>query len=126
MHSRTKLITAGAALAVALVAGGGVALASVAGAKPSHSPSSHAKTVAAPGSKSAPEQRSQNYFVTSVAAQLHLSTASVSAALAPIFAAGHADPASPTVAAAARTLGVTTRQLADALTHAKESLAGGG
>ena len=60
-----------------------------------------------------------------MAAQLHVSTASVSAALAPIFAAGHADPASPAFAAAARALGVSTQRLADALTHAKLSLAGG-
>jgi hypothetical protein len=40
-----------------------------------------------------------------------------------MFAAGHADPASPEFAAAARSLGVSVQQLTDALTHAKESLA---
>ena len=124
MHDRTKIISAVAALGVALAAGSGVALASGAGAKPS----AHAKSVSAsqkPGSsKSAEEQRGHDAIVAAVAAQLHLSTASVSAALAPIFAAGHADSASPTLAAAAHALGVSTAQLEAALTHAKLSLAG--
>ena len=79
----------------------------------------------APASKSAEEQQGHNAIVAAVAAQLHVSPALVSAALRPIFAAGHADPAEPSFAAAAHTLGVSTGQLADALTHAKLSLAQG-
>jgi hypothetical protein len=124
MHDRTKIISAVAALGIALAAGGGVALASGAGGKPS----SHAKTASASQkagkAKSAGEQRGHDDFVALVAEQLHLSATSVSAALAPIFAAGHADPASPSFAAAARALGVSTGQLAAALTHAKLSIAG--
>jgi hypothetical protein len=130
MNDRTKMISAVAALGVALAAGSGVALASGAGAKPStHAKSVSARSVSAsqkPGSsKSVGEQQGHEAIVASVAAQLHVSTASVSAALAPIFAAGHADPSSPTFAAAAHALGVSTRQLAAALTHAKLSMAGG-
>jgi len=58
-----------------------------------------------------------------VARELHVSTARVSAALQPLFAAGHADTSSPAFAAAARALGVTTGQLQTALAHAKQSLA---
>ena len=53
------------------------------------------------------------------------STARVSAALQPLFAAGHADTSSPAFAAAARSLGVSTQQLFTALMHAKQSLAQG-
>ena len=63
-------------------------------------------------------------MVAVVARDLHRSTAQVSAALAPLFAAGHADPDSPVLAAAARSLGVSTQGLIAALTHAKLSLAG--
>jgi hypothetical protein len=69
--------------------------------------------------------RAQAAFVAAVAGNLHVSTARVSAALAPLFAAGHAEPSSPAFAAAARSLGVSAGQLRDALTHAKESVAGG-
>ena len=62
--------------------------------------------------------------VAVVARDLHLSPARVAAALAPLFAAGHADPDSPAFAAAARALGVSTQQLNTALVHAKQSLAG--
>ena len=58
-----------------------------------------------------------------VAAELHVSTARVSAALQPLFAAGHAETSSPAFAAAARALGVSTNQLDTALMHAKQSLA---
>ena len=61
--------------------------------------------------------------VAAVAAELHVSTARVSAALQPLFAAGHADPSSPAFAAAARSLGVSSQQLSTALMHAKQSLA---
>jgi hypothetical protein len=63
-------------------------------------------------------------MVAVVARDLHLSTARVAAALAPLFAAGHAYPGSPVLAAAARSLGVSTQGLIAALTHAKQSLAG--
>jgi len=64
-------------------------------------------------------------LTAAVASELHVSTSQVSAALRPLFAAGRADPSSPAFAAAARSLGVSTQQLSDALVHAKQSLAGG-
>ena len=70
------------------------------------------------------ERQAQAAMTAVVARKLHVSTAQVTAALGPMFAAGHADPGSPAFAAAARSLGVSTQQLATALTHAKESLAG--
>jgi hypothetical protein len=60
-----------------------------------------------------------------VAQELHVSTARVSAALQPLFAAGRAGASSPVLAAAARSLGVSTQRLSTALVHAKQSLAGG-
>ena len=60
-----------------------------------------------------------------MARELHVSTARVSAAFKPLFAAGHADPSSPAFVAAARSLGVSTQQLTAALVHAKESLGAG-
>jgi hypothetical protein len=80
------------------------------------------------GSKAAPvqdERQAQADMTAVVARELHISTARVAAALRSIFAAGRADPDSPTFAAAARSLGVNTQQLATALMHAKESLATG-
>lgn len=71
------------------------------------------------------EQKAQAAMTAAVAKELHVSTARVAAALRPMFAAGHADTASATFAAAARSLGVSTQQLATALMHAKESLAPG-
>ena len=62
-------------------------------------------------------------MVASVARSLNLSTSQVSAALAPLFAAGRAETESPAFAAAARALGVSTQQLNTALVHAKQSLA---
>ena len=56
---------------------------------------------------------------------MHLSTARVSAALAPLFAAGRADLSSPAFAAAARSLGVSAQQLSAVLMQAKQNLAGG-
>jgi hypothetical protein len=64
--------------------------------------------------------------VAAVARDLHVSTARVSAALQPLFAAGHADTSSPAFAAAARALGVGIQQLDTALMHAKQSLAQSG
>jgi len=69
--------------------------------------------------------RAQAAMIAAVARGLNVSPARVSAALAPMFAAGHAEPASPSFAAAARSLGVSAGQLRDALSHAKESLGGG-
>ena len=54
-----------------------------------------------------------------------MSTARVSAALRPLFAAGQADTSSPVLLAAARSLGVSSQQLSAALAHGKQSLAGG-
>jgi 2-hydroxychromene-2-carboxylate isomerase len=64
-------------------------------------------------------------MVAAVARQLHVSTARVSAALQPLFAAGRADTSSQPFATAARSLGVSAVQLSAALGHAKQSLAGG-
>ena len=64
-------------------------------------------------------------MTASVARELHVSTAQVSAALQPLLAAGRADTSSPAFAAAARSLGVSTHQLDTALMHAKQSLAPG-
>jgi hypothetical protein len=71
------------------------------------------------------ERQAQTDMTAVVAKELHISTARVTAALRPMFAAGHADSDSSAFAAAARSLGVSTQQLATALMHAKESLAGG-
>jgi hypothetical protein len=75
------------------------------------------------GSKAAGERQGHDAMVAAVAAELQVSMARVSAALQPLFAAGHADPSSPAFAAAARALGVSTGQLNTALVHAKQSLA---
>ena len=79
-----------------------------------------------PGSgKTAPsEQQGKDAMAAAVAGELHLSTARVSVALAPLFAAGSADPSSPVFAAAARSLGVSAQQLDAALVQAKQSAAG--
>ncbi len=74
---------------------------------------------------SASEKPGHDAIVAAVARELHVSTARVSAALQPLFAAGYADPSSPAFAAIARSLGVSTQQLSAALIHAKQSLAQG-
>jgi hypothetical protein len=83
---------------------------------------------ASPKSAGAPSaaQPGQDALAAAVARELHVSTARVNAALAPIFAVGHADPSSPSFAAAARALGVSAGQLSTALMDAKQSLAGCG
>jgi hypothetical protein len=130
MRNRTRMIAAVAAVSAALAAGGGVAVASAAGAKTGTT----AKTVSASekpggskaaGSKAAEKRQGHDQMTAAVARQLHLSTARVSAALQPLYAAGHAETSSPAFAAAARSLGVTVQQLATALMHAKQSLATG-
>jgi hypothetical protein len=113
MRNRTRMIAAAAAVTAALAAGSTVAVASATGGKPG----APAKTM------SASETPGHDAMVTAVAEELHVSTAQVSAALQPLFAAGHADTASPAFAAAARALGVSTGQLNAALVHAKQSLA---
>lgn len=77
------------------------------------------------GSKRAVRPGNNDALTAAVARELHVSTARVSAALRPLFAAGTADSSSPVFAAAARSLGVSTGQLSAALVHAKQGLAGG-
>jgi hypothetical protein len=76
------------------------------------------------GSKSAEERQGHDAITAAVARELRVSMARVSAALRPLYAAGRADTSSPVLAAAARSLGVSTQQLFAALAHAKQSLAG--
>ena len=130
MRNRTRMIAAAAAVTAALAAGGGAAIALTTGAKPG----APAKTMSASekpggaksaGSTSAGERQGHDAITAAAARELHVSTARVSAALQPLFAAGRADTSSPVFAAAARSLGVSTQQLSAALAHAKQSLAGG-
>ena len=81
MRNRTRMIAAAAAVTAALAAGSTAAVASGTGAKPG----APAKTV------SASEKPGHDAMVAAVAGELHVSTARVSAALQPLFAAGHAD-----------------------------------
>ena len=120
MRSRTRIIAAAAAVSAAVAAGSGAAVAASAGGKPA----AHASTASATVKGGNAAKAGHDAMVAVVARDLHRSTAQVSAALAPLFAAGHADPDSPVLAAAARSLGVSTPGLIAALTHAKESLAG--
>ena len=118
MRNRTRMIAAAVAVSAAVAAGSGVAVAASAGGKPS----APATASGIKGGNAATAGHAA--MVAVVARDLHLSTAQVAAALAPIVAAGHAGPLSPVLAAAARSLGVSTQGLIAALTHAKESLAG--
>ena len=115
MRNQTRMISAAVAVTAALAAGSTVAVASATGGKPG----APAQTL------SASEKPGHDAMVAAVARELHVSTARVSAALQPLFAAGHADPSSPAFAAAARSLGVSSQQLSTALMHAKQSLAQG-
>ena len=127
MRNRTRMIAAAAAVTGALAAGSAAAVASTAGARPGAA----ARTMSAGenpgGSKAAAarsaEEQGHAAMTAAVARALHVSTARVSAALRPLFAAGRADTSSPAFAAAAHSLGVSTQQLNTALVHAKESLA---
>jgi 2-hydroxychromene-2-carboxylate isomerase len=127
MRNRTRLIAATAAVAAAVAGGSAAAVASTTGAKPS-APATTMSASEKPGgsksvgSNSAEEQQGHNAMAAAVAQELHVSTAQVNAALQPIFAAGQADPSSPSFAAAARSLGVSTQQLAAALAQAKQSV----
>jgi 2-hydroxychromene-2-carboxylate isomerase len=126
MRNRTRVIAAAAAVTAAITGGSAAAIASTTNAK-TGTPAKLVSTIAKQGgSKTAPsEKQGHDAIVAAVARELHLSTARVSAALQPLFAAGHADTSSPSFVAAARSLGVSTQQLFTALMHAKESLAGG-
>jgi hypothetical protein len=119
MRNRTPMMAAAAAVAAALAAGSTVAAVSATASGTGGKPGVPAKTV------SASEKPGHDAMVAAVAAQLHVSSARVAAALQPLFAAGHADTSSPVLAAAARALGVSTDQLNAALMHAKQSLAQG-
>ena len=120
MRSRTRITAAAAAVSAVVAAGSGVAVAASSGG----TPAAHAHTATATAKGGNAARAGHDAMVAAVARELNRSTAQVSAALAPLFAAGHADPGSPVLAAAARTLGVSTQGLIAALTHAKESLAG--
>src|SRR5215472_4037037 len=119
MRSRTRIIAAAVAVTAALAAGSGAALASTAGGKSGTA----ARATSATGRPGPGERQAHAAMTAAVAQALHVSTARVSAALRPLFAAGHAETSSPAFAAAARSLGVSTQQLNTALMHAKESLA---
>jgi 2-hydroxychromene-2-carboxylate isomerase len=120
MRSRTRIIAAAAAVSAVVAAGSGVAVAASEGG----TPAAHAHTTPATVKGGNAAKAGHDAMVAVVARDLHRSTAQVSAALAPLFAAGHAYPDSPVLAAAARSLGVSTQGLIAALTHAKLSLAG--
>jgi trimeric autotransporter adhesin len=130
MRNRTRLIAATTAVTAALAAGSAAAVASTAGGKPG-APAKSATAGAKPrgsrvvGSRSAEEQQGHEAIATAVARELHLSMAQVIAALHPLFAAGQAGTSSPVFAAAASSLGVSTQQLAAALSQAKQSLTAG-
>src|SRR5215470_4086607 len=115
MRNRTRMTAAAVVVTAALAAGSTVAVAAAAGGKPG----APAKTT------SASERPGHDAMVAAVARELRVSSARVSAALQPLFAAGRADTSSPAFAAAARALGVGTGQLNAALVHAKQSLAAG-
>ena len=130
MRNRTMMIATAAAVSAALAAGSAAAVASTTGAKPAApastmSASENPGGTKAVGAKSAEERQGHAAIAAAVAQALHVSTARVSAALQPLFAAGRADSSSPVVAAAARSLGVSTHELNAALVHAKQSLAAG-
>jgi hypothetical protein len=120
VRSRTRIIAAAAAVSAAVAAGSGVAVAASEGG----TPAAHARATSATVKGGNAAKAGHDAMVAVVARDLQRSTAQVSAALAPLFAAGHADPDSPVFAAAARSLGVSTQGLIAALTHAKLSLAG--
>ena len=128
MRNRTRMMATAAAVSAVLAAGTAAAVGSTTAA----TPGAHAKTMSASGepggakaagSTSAQERQGHAAIAAAVAQALHVTTARVDAALQPLFAAGGADSSSPLVAAAARSLDVSTDQLYAALVHAKLSLA---
>jgi hypothetical protein len=125
MRNRTRLITAAAAATAVLAAGGGATVAAATGTKPGTAAKTMSASGKPSGSKAAEERQGHHAMAAAVAQELHLSTARVSAALQPLFAAGQADTSSAIFVAAARSLAVSTQQLSTALEHAKQSLAPG-
>ena len=148
MQSRTRAIAA-AAIAAALAAGGaGAAMASTTGTKPGAPPKNASASAKSAGAKSAggtdlggdlrgskaalaksaganpAPQPGADALPAAVAGELHVSVARATTAVRPLLAGG-IDSSSQEFAAAARSLGVTPRQLSAALTQAKQSLAGG-
>jgi hypothetical protein len=120
------MIAAAVAVTATLAAGSGAAVASTTGAPAkTMSASGNPGGPKAVGSRPAEERQGHDAITAAVAQELHVSTARVSAALQPLFAAGRAGASSPVLAAAARSLGVSTQRLSTALVHAKQSLAGG-
>lgn len=117
MISRTKMTAAAAAAAAVIAAGGGVAAA--AGTGGPHR--AHAKTPSA-AVQAASERQLHHLMSVAVARELNLGAGRVSAALAPIFAVGHADVSSPVLVTAASSLGVSNHHLMAALMHAKFSV----
>jgi hypothetical protein len=127
---RTRTIAV-AAVVAALAGGSTAAVAATMETKPPATSSAAAKPAAPAavktrGSTAAADQQAHAAMTASVARALHVSTARAAAALQPLFAAGHADPASPSFAAAARSLGASPQQLDTALAQAKQSLAARG
>jgi hypothetical protein len=126
MRNRTGMIAAAVAVTATLAAGSGAAVASTTGAPAkTMSASGNPGGSKAVGSRPAEERQGHDAITAAVAQELHVSTARVSAALQPLFAAGRAGASSPVLAAAARSVGVSTQRLSTALVHAKQSLAGG-
>ena len=132
MRNRNRMIATAAVVAAVLAAGSGAAVAATSGGKPgAPAPAvSGSKTPngsPAPGGLKPPGpadngDQTQTAFVAAVAAELNLSTAQVSAALQPLFAATSPEDTSSLIAAAASSLGVSPQQLAGALAQAKQSL----
>ena len=130
MRNRNRMIATAAVVAAVLAAGSGAAVAATSGGKPGASAPavSVSKTPngsLAPGGVKPPgpaDNGGQAALVAAVAAELNLTTAQVSAALQPLFAATSPDDTSSLIAAAASSLGVSPQQLAGALAQAKQSL----
>jgi hypothetical protein len=132
MRNRSRMIAAAAAVAAVLAAGSGAAVASTAGGKPG-APAPSVSASKTPGLADSGGQKpggpadngGQDALVAAVAAELHLSTAQVSAALQPLFAAASPADTSSLIGSAARSLGVSAQQMAGALVQAKQSLGSG-
>jgi hypothetical protein len=130
MRNRNRMIATAAVVAAVLAAGSGAAVAATSGGKPgAPAPAvSGSKTPngsPAPGGQKPPgpaDNGGQAALVAAVAAELNLSTAQVSTALQPLFAATSPEDTSSLIAAAASSLGVSPQQLAGALAQAKQSL----
>jgi hypothetical protein len=130
MRNRNRMIATAAVVAAVLAAGSGAAVAATSGGKPG-APAPAVSVSKTPNGSPAPggvkppgpaDNGDQTAFVAAVAAELNLSTAQVSAALQPLFAATSPEDTSSLIAAAASSLGVSPQQLAGALVQAKQSL----